>query len=1249
MDPTTERFVVNRTKAELKGICELLGLPPTGTKFEMETRIRLHVESSPAAAQQLSDTISGYEEDPTPMSYLPLLRELRLEQKQEILDLFAITDMAPEDPGCDARLSNLLLQYDDVKRSCRFTYNWRPVRLAPEDEIVIPSIPVGEILGVSSIDQPPDYDQVANPDNEMLSFNHRTPPPTYEESTLIPFEETGSNFYGTNFEQRELHAQSILYATQQDLQAQDVWELQDEPAETELPGELERSFSEPEGEDRRRMLRDPILAPSSTLLLPPAPRTRISQMGPSRISPIPELPSSRPSSRSQVAPPSPSSRRRPPVPTVTSSQALTAVTSASAGAIPRRSRPTAVTTAFAVTSQPAATCDSRLVHSSTTGRTYTISSITNARSSAVVQPPLRATTSRMIVTPPQMSRQFANTGFASSPSSSPSSSTDSLVSRRGLPRGNATSSMASTRSVPPTPLPRRSRPNTPIQPQGFGAFGTPNRRRLLAPRVLPNQRQARAPLPVNQPPPVIPGRRRPVVPPPAQIPAPQLPIRQRQPVPQPQPIPINNPPQPQQQLPHQPPPYQQIPPVAPYPPNIYLPPPNPANPLNPLYLAQAVQPILAPILDHQANTLNDLVDRFHQITQIQAEPTIIAGTAPAAAFANACRKRKYFYDGNNKKFHLIDFIQKIERLLEQHSGMHPDELSAVIPELLRGQAKILYEASSHRFQSWDDIKATLRGRFMPRRSDKAILGEMSRRTMKTSEKIDQFVVAQRRIAENLSEPITERLFVEYLLDGLRGRYRKKIGRARIRSVDDLLRSGRELEEQDRWDKELDSPDRGIVVRGFDNDSSASSSSSTDNSRDHHSRDRNSSPNSPHRRSRERERRSSRPERSGRRFEDRRNSRRNNYSPERQRDDRRVHFNRNSAAGVQAEVPVRPAILPPLNYGDQCSRCYSTGHESRNCRRSQPSNNSRSREPRPVTPTQGLQCYLCGEENYTITNCPRQNQHNFILAQREQNRARPDYRNNRGQRAIEPPRTPSPRRHPHPPPAARLPEAAPPANVENRTPATGAHALNGIANLEERAAAQSISCGLLVNELPEVPEYYRNPLGPEDELDYDSDSDPDYESLDSRISLQFLNHDPRQRFQLPTSIAGYKFHALVDTGATDVLLNSRLKPFLRSKSIKICRTDKCAVLANGAFVPLDGVAYLTIFIGGRSWTGRALILDNLEHDIVLGMNIIQGMGAIIDFLHHTVTVHDYGGPMTLDMHYIDEPKAVGGDTEQGSLS
>ena len=112
---------------------------------------------------------------------------------------------------------------------------------------------------------------------------------------------------------------------------------------------------------------------------------------------------------------------------------------------------------------------------------------------------------------------------------------------------------------------------------------------------------------------------------------------------------------------------------------------------------------------------------------------------------------------------------------------------------------------------------------------------------------------------------------------------------------------------------------------------------------------------------------------------------------------------------------------------------------------------------------------------------------------------------------------------------------------------------------------------------------------------------------------------RNKVQL--CIMGHEVEALVDTGATlSVISNTFIKSLesLTCHPIDLLDIDSCT-LANGEQVRITHKTFITFTLCNTTVTAKFYILDQISIDIILGCDIFEQFGVIIDFKKNTMSM------------------------------
>ena len=99
---------------------------------------------------------------------------------------------------------------------------------------------------------------------------------------------------------------------------------------------------------------------------------------------------------------------------------------------------------------------------------------------------------------------------------------------------------------------------------------------------------------------------------------------------------------------------------------------------------------------------------------------------------------------------------------------------------------------------------------------------------------------------------------------------------------------------------------------------------------------------------------------------------------------------------------------------------------------------------------------------------------------------------------------------------------------------------------------------------------------------------------------------------PISINDVRVSALLDTGSSVTLINSKLKPQIlrkgsnaaKSPSIKLCDAGGTELKQNGCFS-------LELVLNGKKQFHNCLFIDQLQVLCILGMDFMSNIGAVIE--------------------------------------
>ena len=133
---------------------------------------------------------------------------------------------------------------------------------------------------------------------------------------------------------------------------------------------------------------------------------------------------------------------------------------------------------------------------------------------------------------------------------------------------------------------------------------------------------------------------------------------------------------------------------------------------------------------------------------------------------------------------------------------------------------------------------------------------------------------------------------------------------------------------------------------------------------------------------------------------------------------------------------------------------------------------------------------------------------------------------------------------------------------------------------------------------------------------------------------------KNRVQL--CIMGHNLEALIDTGATlSVISKSLLENLgsLVSQTIDNGDIDSC-ILANGERVGITHKTIITFTLGNITVTAKFYILGQISIDMIIGCDIFEQLGAVIDFKRSTLYVQPKGNVSNVLCNQDNEAVSLG---------
>lgn len=110
-----------------------------------------------------------------------------------------------------------------------------------------------------------------------------------------------------------------------------------------------------------------------------------------------------------------------------------------------------------------------------------------------------------------------------------------------------------------------------------------------------------------------------------------------------------------------------------------------------------------------------------------------------------------------------------------------------------------------------------------------------------------------------------------------------------------------------------------------------------------------------------------------------------------------------------------------------------------------------------------------------------------------------------------------------------------------------------------------------------------------------------------------------RLFIQATIGGVAVQALLDSGATNSLMPSRMIPILTSKGVKVEPTDRQLTLADGSPSSVVGKALIPLNVGDKVWVGEFFFVSSFPYEAILGVDSMRGLKMSIDFSTPCVTM------------------------------
>jgi len=132
-------------------------------------------------------------------------------------------------------------------------------------------------------------------------------------------------------------------------------------------------------------------------------------------------------------------------------------------------------------------------------------------------------------------------------------------------------------------------------------------------------------------------------------------------------------------------------------------------------------------------------------------------------------------------------------------------------------------------------------------------------------------------------------------------------------------------------------------------------------------------------------------------------------------------------------------------------------------------------------------------------------------------------------------------------------------------------------------------------------------------------EPNVEEVGKDIHLLSSHVDQAEgnRLYLTGVIKGMEVKFLIDTGCSDVVMQSNVWDIFQTMGIFVKPISGAATVANGNKVAIRGVAYPTINFGSNSWRGPVYLIKDLPYAAVLGISALKALDAKIDVCKRTI--------------------------------
>lgn len=152
------------------------------------------------------------------------------------------------------------------------------------------------------------------------------------------------------------------------------------------------------------------------------------------------------------------------------------------------------------------------------------------------------------------------------------------------------------------------------------------------------------------------------------------------------------------------------------------------------------------------------------------------------------------FSGDVRHMSVNSFLERVDELRVARNVSKQQLLCTAI-DLFVGSALIWYRANRHSFNTWDELVDGLKLEFLPVGYEEKLLEEIKRRTQGPHEPIGIYLAVMSSLFNRLRVKFSEEARVHLLLRNISPFYQTQLGLVDVKSVAELLRLCRRLEER----------------------------------------------------------------------------------------------------------------------------------------------------------------------------------------------------------------------------------------------------------------------------------------------------------------------------------------------------------------------------------------------------------------------------------------------------------------------